>query len=140
MKLVRRWFLLLIGIIIFIVGIIMLFNHTSLDSNYNKLVHSTVIDIVEEEKYMEKDNKYKIYYYPIIEYQVGKKDVSVKFRESVSKDKYNIGDVIDIYYNSKKIDEFILKNEVKLSFLPKIIIISGLLISFMGIIIAFLKR
>ena len=140
MKLVRRWFLLLIGIIIFIVGIIMLFNHTSLDSNYNKLVHSTVIDIVEEEKYMEKDNKYKIYYYPIIEYQVGKKDVSVKFRESVSKDKYNIGDVVDIYYNSKKIDEFILKNEVKLSFLPKIIIISGLLISFMGIIIAFLKR
>ena len=140
MKLVRRWFLLLIGIIIFIVGIIMLFNHTSLDSNYNKLVHSTVIDIVEEEKYMEKDNKYKIYYYPIIEYQVGKKDVFVKFRESVSKDKYNIGDIVDIYYNSKKIDEFILKNEVKLSFLPKIIIISGLLISFMGIIIAFLKR
>ena len=130
MKLVRRWFLLLIGIIIFIVGIIMLFNHTSLDSNYNKLVHSTVIDIVEEEKYMEKDNKYKIYYYPIIEYQVGKKDVFVKFRESVSKDKYNIGDIVDIYYNSKKIDEFILKNEVKLSFLPKIIIISGLLISY----------
>ena len=140
MKLVRRWFLLLIGIIIFIVGIVMFFNHTNLDSNYNKLVHSTVIDIVEEEKYIEKDNKYKSYYYPIIEYQVGKKDVSVKFKKSVSKDKYNIGDIVDIYYNSKKIDEFILKNEEKFSFLPEIIIISGLFISFMGIIIVFFKK
>ena len=66
--------------------------------------------------------------------------ITSKFQVSVDKNKYKIGEKIDICYHKSEIDQFILKTEKKNNYFGIIMVISGFVIALLGVVYYFKKK
>lgn len=114
---------MLIGLAFFVVGMIMFFKELQNKKYCTEPLIANVISYHAEETTSANDNTRSIAYYPIFRYNVGGKWYDVKSTVGRGKQKYAIGEAVDILYNPEDPANFIVKGD-KLTFIISVIAIA----------------
>ena len=138
----NKIFVILFGILAIGVGIYLLVSGNNKAKRCTTEAIGTVTEIIEEkqENTDEQDgaiisDTYTYTYYPVIEYKAGDKTVSKKSETGYgNKDKYKVGDKIDILYDPNKIDDYIIKNDKSSNIIGIVFIAVGVIVTGIGVV------
>ena len=134
----KRFIVLIVGVIFLAVGIFMFVKNDSLKKNCTIEAEATVVDMKQE--YTADTDTTGYMYYPIIEYTAGENTVRTTIEQGSSTPAYSIDQKITIMYNPKNTKEFYVKGEVTTNIMSIVFIALGAVISVFGAITAFKKQ
>ena len=139
----NKIFVILFGVIAIGVGIFLLISGKNKAKRCTSGAVGTVVEIIEEKEEntdTEEDgaivyDSYTYTYYPVIEYKVGDKTVSKRSEIGYgSKDKYKVGDKIDILYDPNKPEDYIIKNDKSSNIIGIVFIVVGVIVTGVGVV------
>ena len=134
----KRFMVLIIGIIFLAAGIFLFYRSVSLTKKCTKETTATVVDMKQE---FDTDGDSADYmYYPILEYVVDGKTIRVTMSNGSSTPAYNINQKITVLYNPSKPKEFIVKGDKSSNVIGIIFMTLGVVISGYGIYVALKKE
>ena len=128
----RRFLLLIIGIISVGMGIFIMISGSKLAKVCTEETTGTVVGILREEE-TDSEGFTSISYVPQIEYQIGEQLVSVKGKGSSNASEYQVGDEIEIKYNPENVQEYIIKGDNSANIGGIIWICIGIIVLLIGI-------
>ena len=137
----NKIFVILFGILAIGVGIFLLVSGNNKAKRCTSEAVGTVNEIIEEkEETTDEDgaivsDTYTYTYFPVIEYKAGDKTVNKRSETGYgSKDKYKVGDNIDILYDPNNPEEYIIKNDKSSNIIGIVFIAAGVIVTGIGII------
>ena len=134
----KRFAVIIVGIIFLAVGIFMFVKNNTLVKNCTEETTATVVDMKED---LSADGDGTTYiYYPIIEYKVGNNPIRVTMSSGSSTPRYNVNDKITILYNPNNTKEFIVKGEMSSSIFSIVFMVLGVFVTGYGAFIALKKE
>ena len=134
----KKFGVLLVGIIFIAVGIFMYYKNEYLTKNCTEEATATVVGMKED--YEIEDGNTRYIYYPIIEYNANEKTTQTTLESGSNPPSYSVNDKIEILYNPNKVEEFKLKDDKTSSIITYVIIGLGIVISICGIVVIFKKN
>ena len=132
MKRLHMLFIVLSGIILGIIGIVVLVNGKAVAKRCTAEATGTVVEIVEEENFNDEENRMEYTYYPVIEYKANGETITKKSSTGVSENTYKENDKIEIMYNPKDVEEYIIKGDNSSNMIGIIMIVVGAVITLFG--------
>lgn len=127
----KKYCLILVGIIFVAVGIFIYFKNQYLVKNCTMETVATVVNMKED--LTTDDDTTRYIYYPIIEYKASGEKVTVQMDNGSNPPSYSIGDTVTILYNPNKVKEFIVKGENSSSIFSIVFIVIGVCVTGYGI-------
>ena len=134
----KRFVVLLVGIIFIVIGAFLYFKTINLEKNCTEEVEAIVVDMKEEID-TDAESGSNFIYYPIIEYKVKNDIVRVTMSSGSNIPEYNIDDKITILYNPSNTEEYIVKGDHSSNIFSALFIFLGVFVTGYGIFVA-LKR
>ena len=131
----KRFVVLIIGLIFLGVGIYMYFENQRLVRVCTVERVATVVEMEKEES-TDSDGYSSTIYYPVIEYEVNNDTQYARMRTGSSNPEYKIGDKVTILYNPDQSNEILVKGEKTLDIFTIIFLVAGLGITIYGIKVA----
>ena len=117
------------AIIFIVIGICILISGPLKEMRCTIETEGTVVNISEEiTRNNEKPYSERHYYYPVIEYKAGEKEITKKSNYDVGPSKYVKNQKVTILYNPKNVEEFIIKGEKHFNILAIPFIMIGIFI------------
>lgn len=135
----RRFLVLLVGVIFLAVGIFILVKNNRLAKECTEKAVAKVVDM-ETEINTDTDSASPYYYYPVVEYEAGGKKVTVRMDSGSSTPEYNLGEEVKILYNPNNVEEFIVEGEKGSKIFSIVFIVLGGLVSLYGVKVAITGR
>lgn len=140
----NKIFAILFGIIAIGVGIFLIVSGNGKSKRCTSEAVGTVTQVIEEkeenietedDEAIVQDTTYTYTYYPVIEYSVGDKTLNEKYETGYGdKNKYKIGDKVDILYNPDKTEEYLIKSDKSSNIVGIVFIAAGVIIAIVGAI------
>ena len=103
-----KFVIFLLGIIFMFTGIILMRKHKNRQTNCTTPAQATVL---ENQKVFFPAETEQYSWFPIIKYTINGKGYKTRHYHGTAKEKYKIGEVIDILYNPEKPEEYIIIKE-----------------------------
>lgn len=119
---------IIFGAFMVLIGVSILYQETSKRFKCKELTKGTVVDFREKTK--KENGREKIVKYPIFEYVAKGTTVRANFNERSKAHPYELSDVVDLYYNCNKLDEFYIKGNASSIVLGMIVFLFGVLLIF----------
>ena len=135
----KRYMVLLIGIIFLALGGFMFYRNNTLAKNCTEETQATVVDMKQEFS-TDSDSTTSYIYYPIIEYSVGEDTVRVTMGSGSSTPAYSINQKITILYNPNKTKEFIVKGDQSSNIFSIVFMALGVFVTGYGVVVAIKKE
>ena len=135
----KRYMVLLVGIIFLAVGGFMFYRNNTLAKNCTEETQATVVDMKQEFS-TDSDSTTSYIYYPIIEYSVGEDTVRVTMGSGSSTPAYSINQKITILYNPNKTKEFIVKGDQSSNIFSIVFMALGVFVTGYGVVVAIKKE
>lgn len=135
----KRYMVLLIGIIFLAVGGFMFYRNNTLAKNCTEETQATVVDMKQEFS-TDSDSTTSYIYYPIIEYSVGENTVRATMSSGSSTPAYSINQKITILYNPNKTKEFIVKGDQSSNIFSIVFMALGVFVTGYGVVVAIKKE
>lgn len=117
---------IIFGAFMILIGGSILYQEISKRFKCKELTKGTVVDFREKTK--KENGREKIVKYPIFEYEVNGDIVRGNFNERSKAHPYELSDVVDIYYNKNKAEEFYIKGNGTSIVMGVIVLAFGLLL------------
>lgn len=133
----KRFLLLIVGIIFIAIGVLMYIKNSNLVKNCTVETEATVEDMKQEFSTDSDGTTYM--YYPIIEYKAGEDTVRVTMDRGSSTPAYDINEKITILYNPNKPKEFIVKGDKFSNIFSIVFMVLGVFTTGYGIKVALKK-
>ena len=86
------------------------------------------------EKTEVEDNKIKYMYYPVIKYKANGKTITKTSNAGTGHERYSANEKVNILYNPKNIEEFIIKGDSTINFVGIVFVIVGGIFAIAGFI------
>ena len=141
---VKKLLVILFGILAIGVGIFLIVSGNNMAKRCTAKASGTVIQIIEEKEENREAQEsgatvYDTYiytYFPVIEYNAGDKTIGQKYSiGSGNKDKYKVGDKVDVLYDPNKPEDYLIKGDEKSSNLfGGIFVAAGVVVALIGVI------
>lgn len=119
---------IIFGAFMILIGGSILYQEISKRFKCKELTQGTVVDFREKTK--KENGREKIVKYPIFEYEANGTTVRANFNERSKAHPYELSDVVELYYNRNKLDEFYIKGNGTSIVMGVIVLAFGLLLFF----------
>ncbi len=117
-----------LGLLVTLLGVYILYQEILKRIKCKEITKGMVVDFYEKTK--KENGREKIVKYPIFEYTVNGVQVKSKYDTRSKMYPYQLYDEVDIFYNSKKADEFYIKGNGDSFVIGIIVLIMGVLVLF----------
>ena len=129
-------FIIGIGVIFIIVGIVAMHQGNSLKRRCTEQTIGTVVENICHE-----DSTYtRPTYFPVIEYQAGDRTISQMSKSGEYPSKYKEGDQVEIYYNPNNVQEYIIKGDSTSNYVGIIALVLGSIALVVSLVVGFISR
>lgn len=119
---------IIFGALMILIGGSILYQEISKRFKCKELTKGTVVDFREKTK--KENGREKIVKYPIFEYKANGTTVRANFNEKSKVHPYELLDVVDLYYNRNKLDEFYIKGNGTSIVMGVIVLAFGVILLF----------
>ena len=133
----RKLFVILVGIVFVGLGVYLLVSGNDMAKRCTAETTGKVVEVIEEVEENHDADGYSVThtYYPVIEFKAGEETVNKKYSSGTgNRNKYSVGENIDILYDSNKPTDFLIKGDKTSNILGIVFIVAGLVVAVIGVV------